>query len=172
MVGADIDDDAAIGAGIAPAVGDVALGTGSDIGDQSVFQGHAVEMAAVFGGELADEGGLPEGCEAAARAERGEAGEAGVDEDDAAGGFDSQIVGVDVAGGVADAWDVDAVVAFMEFAIAKGVLESPDLEVAGEPERAGIVLADAQSHAAGEGAFEDGDSRAELTPSVRNLPAW
>ena len=65
----DIDDRAAFGPPVAPAIDDIAPADRRDIGGAAVGHGHAVQMAAILGSEPADEFGRPIGAEAVDRAQ-------------------------------------------------------------------------------------------------------
>ena len=81
LVRGHIDDDAAIGALFAPAVGHIGARDGRDEGGPASVHGEAVEMAAVLRQELGNKTRLPKRLEACRLADRGEAGKGGVDED-------------------------------------------------------------------------------------------
>ena len=109
-------------------------------------------MAAVLGGQPAQERRPPQRREAVALVERRQAAEARVDEDDPAAGLDGDVVDVEVAGGVADARDVEPIAALVELARPQDVLEAPELVERTHPQRLAVAP---QAHAAVEGALED-----------------
>ncbi len=112
-------------------------------------------MAAVLGGELGDEGRLPEHAESVRGRERGEAGEQRVDEHDAPVAHHADVVDVEVAGGVGDARHVVAVRGVGRLVGAEDVLEAPDLEQGGDDETLRIGP---QPHGAREIALVEGDA--------------
>ena len=77
-----------------------------------------------------------------------------VDEHHPAARLDGDVVDVEVAGGVADAGHVEAVVALVELAGREHVLEAPELVERAQPQRLAVGP---QAHAAVEGALEDGE---------------
>ena len=75
-VGAHVHDNAAVAAAVAPAVGHVAGADRRHVAGLPSVQGQAVEVAAVLGGQLAQERRPPQRREAVALAEGGQAAEA------------------------------------------------------------------------------------------------
>ena len=126
--------------------------TSVTIGRAAVAHGQAVEVAAVLGGELRDEGRPPQRREAVRRARPRQAGEERVDEDRPPARVDRDVVDVEVAGGVAHLRHVEPVVARLRLARAEHVLEAPELVERAHPQRLAVA---GQAHAAVEGALED-----------------
>ena len=85
---------------LAPAAQHVGAADGGHVLGQAVLHGQAVQVAAVLGGQLGDELGLPDGAEAVLHADRRQTRELGVHEDDAAGLVDRHFVHIDVADGL------------------------------------------------------------------------
>jgi hypothetical protein len=153
-IGGEVEEDAAVSPPIAPTIRDVAVRDSRDVGRAARFHGEAVEVRAILRGEAGDPRRAPEGAEAVGFADGGEAGEEGVDEDRAALTVDGDVVDVEVAGGVADRWDIKAVVAVVALARGEVILEAGELVVGGEPEGLGGGV---QAHAAAEAALVDGE---------------
>ena len=108
---------------VAPVVDHVALGDRGQVGRAAVLHGQPVQVAAVLRRELGDEGRPIERHEAVAVADRGEAAEQRVDEQQPAVGVDREVVDVEIAGDVAQPRHVEPVVALVELARGKRVLE-------------------------------------------------
>ncbi|MNL55857.1 hypothetical protein D3C87_1793000 [compost metagenome] len=108
-VGLNVDQHPALVATLAPAAQDVAAADGGDVTRRAVMHGHAVQVAAILGGQLGDEGRLPDRREAVARRQRRQAGVLGVDEDDPPGPIHAQFVDVHVARGLDVARHVEAI---------------------------------------------------------------
>src|SRR6266550_7592252 len=101
LAAVDVDHNAAVLAVIAPAVKDVALRDASCVSGSALHKGDAIEMTAVFGGQAADEGGLPERPEAVSVRHRGETIEPRVDEQNLSVTVHGDIVRVEIAGEIA-----------------------------------------------------------------------
>jgi hypothetical protein len=132
--------------------GDLGRADRSDVRRSGIPDRQSVEVTAVLGGEPAEERRAPERPEAVRLRERRQAAKEGVDEHQPPVCVDGEVVDVEVAGGVADLWYVEAVVAVLLFAGGKDVLEAPDLVEAAEVEAVGGA---AQAHAAVEAALDD-----------------
>src|SRR5690349_15718040 len=113
LAGCDIDDRAALGPPIAPAIDDVAAADGADIGRPAVRHGHAVQVAAVLGSQPADELRPPIGAKAVDLAQGRKARIERVDEDDPAVAHHPELVDVKVAGGAGEAGKVVTVLALV-----------------------------------------------------------
>ena len=75
---------------------------------------------------------------------------------------------IEVAGGVADARDVEAIVPLVDLADRQHVLESPDLVSGAQPERLGVAV---KPHGAIEGPLED-RRFVVVGPMRKSLPDW
>jgi hypothetical protein len=89
LAAGDVDDDATVGAMVAPAVDDVGLADRGDVRRSAVLHRQSVEVAAILGREPAEERRAPERLEAVRLGERRQAAEEGVDEDQPAVGVDA-----------------------------------------------------------------------------------
>ena len=109
LAAGDVDQDTAARLPRPPAAGLVRLAEGGDEPNLVVDHAEPVQVAAVLGLELGDEGGRPAGDEAVAGVERREAGEAGGDDPELILG-ELDLVDLDVAGEVPVSREVGGVV--------------------------------------------------------------
>ncbi len=91
-------------------------------------------MAAILGGQLAQECRPPERCEARAVGQRRNAAELGGDEHGSAVVVDGDVVDVQVAGGVRYLGHIEPVVPLVKLAAPQKVLETPELIASAEPQ--------------------------------------
>ena len=156
-VAGDVDDDAAIGTAVAPAVDGIRARYRGDVARLAVFHRQPVEMAAILVDQRRDEGRLPHQFETVARRHRGETVVAGVDEQHAAVGVEADIVRVEAAGDVDAARHVAGVEGLVDALFGfEHVLEAHDL-VAGGHDQAGRAVA-AQAHRLGHRRLMDVDA--------------
>jgi hypothetical protein len=123
----NVDDHAAAGPVVPPAVGDVGGRHRGDVGRGAVAHREAVEVAAVLGRKARHKGRPPEGTEAVGLAHRREAGEQRVGEDDSARAVEGDVVDFEVAGEVRHLRHVDGVVAVLHRCPLRRVDEGGDL---------------------------------------------
>ena len=124
-----VDDDAAVGAPVAPAVDGVGLAHGGDVARHAALHGEPVQMAAVLLDDLRDERRLPQRREAVARGRRGEAVVKRIDENDASVLELPDIVGVELAGDEDLARNIAGVEQPVDLLVAlEHVLELDDLD--------------------------------------------
>jgi len=136
----DINDQSAILAMIPPAVDLVGTGGGADIFGFSVDHRQTVEMAAILRDNLADEIGFPDRLETVGQAGFAQAIEASVDEDNPASVLNSDLVDIDIAGGLQIAWDIHLVMHLIGGLIrAEHILHPHDLGQRAQIDPAGIA---------------------------------
>ena len=144
LAAGDVQHHAAIDAAFAPAIGDIAAADRGDVGRPGAIHGQAVQVAAILGGQGADEGRAPERTETRRVAEGGEAAEGGVDEDRPGRGHalhlpDADVVDVEAAGDAGLARDEAAVGAVGgSHAGWHVVAEAPEHGLSAGPERVAI----------------------------------
>ena len=136
---------------VAPASQHVAARCGRRVGEVPVKKCHAVEVAAVAGGDLADERRRPHHAESVALAQLGDAVVLRVDHQHAPVGVARHVVHVDVAGDMSHPGHVQRVVAVVRRAGVEDVLKPPHLEGGAHPQPLGLSP---QSHGALKGALE------------------
>ena len=169
---AGFDEDAAIGALVAPAVRHVG---GRDRGDEhrrALPHRHAVQVAAVLRRELGDEGRAPQRLEARAVARCRDAGEERIDEHGAAAGIERDVMDIEVARDPRHARHIDRFSGGATWPAREDAVEAIELIVARKQQRAGIV-AHREPHAARKAcARERSASRRACSPTRNSLPAW
>ncbi len=168
LAGGDVDEHAAVGAAVAPAVGHVGIGDQRDVAWPLALERQPVEVAAVLGRELADERRPPQRLEAVTVAHRGDAREQRIDEHRPPVRRECHVVGVDVAGDPDSVRGKHRVVLPMRAAFGDDIVEAQELVLGRQHERAGVG-ANAQSHAAREGPLEHGQAAARLEPDQEQL---
>jgi hypothetical protein len=151
FAGVDVQQAATIGLVLAPAAGGIGPAEAGDEFYAPVDDGHAVEVAAILGGELADEGRAPAGHEAVHVVERAKARESRVNGPEFAAD-PANLMDADVACDMAGAREKGGVVAFLGWKLRGDgglVEEMPDFVPCadGEAPGAGIV---GQAHRAEE----------------------
>ena len=112
---------------LAPTVGNVGVRYSRHPSRFAVAHGQAVQVASIFGGELAHEGRPPERHEAVRGAHCGEAGIKRVDENEPAARRHSDVVNVDVARDVACLGHIEPVVIAPHLTLCEDILETPEL---------------------------------------------
>src|SRR5207342_3031531 len=154
LVGLDVDDHAAVVPSVAPAVDCIALADRGDVLRLSLDHRQPIEVAAIFGRQLADELRLPDRLEAVRLAQFCQARVLGVDEHHLAVAADAELVDVQVADRLRIARHVAAVELSVDDLIgAQDVLEPPQLVQATEIDS--LRVAD-NAHRALEDALEEG----------------
>ena len=134
LAGGYMNQHAAAVAVVSPGGGITAAAAGRSPGGDAVFEGDAVEVAAVVAGQLGDERGLPGGGKAATRRNARQAAEGGVHKNRLSVWAEHQLVGVDIAGGVTGGGHVEAIATLMELTRAEQVVEAPELTAGGHPD--------------------------------------
>ena len=119
---------------IAPGGGISASAAGGCPCGKAVFEGKAIEVAAIVTGQLGDEGRSPGGHKAAARLDGGQTAEGCVHENRLPVAADHDFVGVDITGGEAGSGHIEAITALMQLAWRQEVVEAPELATGGHPE--------------------------------------
>ena len=139
-----------------------------DIGRLALAHRQAVQVTAVLWRQPGDEARLPDWREAVRLTGRCQAGEQRRCEQRAAMAANGNVVNVEIARGVADLRNIECVVALVHLAVGDGVLEPPELEERGHPQRLAIA---GQSHAAVEVALMDRLSAVRLQADQEQLAA-